>query len=189
MSKRMVILMLISVLCLCGCGEVAGTSSRNPQGSDSVEEKVEAQDAGEDIEDETTDTPSAEDSAQSDAPEKESVPTGDYIDLSAEPSSMVYTFIFNMSMYRDNFMGKTIKIKGAYSDMYIEERDRHYFACLVTDATACCTQGLEFELKDEYKFPDDYPSDGEEIVVEGVFDVYDEDGETYPVLRNAVLCK
>jgi hypothetical protein len=56
------------------------------------------------------------------------------------------------------------------------------------DATACCSQGIEFELTDDYVYPDDYPEDGGDICVVGTFDTYEEDGFTYCVLRDARLC-
>ena len=56
-----------------------------------------------------------------------------------------------------------------------------YFNCIGRDATACCAQGLEFELSDRYVYPDDYPQPGEEITVQGTFDMYEEehDGNSY----------
>lgn len=199
MRKRVIFIMLASIMCLCGCGEVAGTSSRGGQGPKTVnevlEEGVAAQNASSDISKEEAQSDSNS-SAQADASVASSESSvdfvgadGDYIDLSQESSGMVYSIIINMAINSDNFIGKTIKMRGTYSDMYVKEKDRHYFACFVMDATACCSQGLEFELTDDYKFPDDYPYDGDEIVVEGVFDMYDEDGEKYPVLRNAELYK
>lgn len=199
MRKRVIFIMLASIMCLSGCGEVAGTSSRGGQGPKTVnevlEEGVAAQNASSNISKEEAQSDSNS-SAQADASVASSESSvdfvgadGDYIDLSQESSGMVYSIIINMAINSDNFIGKTIKMRGTYSDMYVKEKDRHYFACLVMDATACCSQGVEFELTDDYKFPDDYPYDGDEIVVEGVFDMYDEDGEKYPVLRNAELYK
>ena len=55
------------------------------------------------------------------------------------------------------------------------------------DATACCAQGIEFVLRDEYAFPDDYPADDSDITVVGVFDSYMEGQFIYYTLREAVL--
>ena len=68
---------------------------------------------------------------------------------------------------------------------YDEAADKRYFACIIQDATACCAQGIEFELEGDYKYPDDYPSDGETICVEGVFETYKEGELTYVTLRKA----
>ena len=45
---------------------------------------------------------------------------------------------------------------------------------IIQDATACCAQGMEFVLTDEYSYPDDYPDEGSEITVMAVFDTYQE---------------
>ena len=60
-------------------------------------------------------------------------------------------------------------------------------SCIIQDATACCAQGIEFELADKRTYPDDYPEIDEEICVVGVFDTYKEGEYTYCTLRNAKL--
>ena len=57
----------------------------------------------------------------------------------------------------------------------------------ISDATACCSQGIEFVLTDDYTYPDDYPERGSEICVMGVFDLYEEGTYTYCTLRDAVI--
>ena len=58
-------------------------------------------------------------------------------------------------------------------------------ACIISDATACCSQGIEFVLTDEYTYPDDYLKEGEKICVIETFDTYQEGDYTYCTLRNA----
>ena len=53
-------------------------------------------------------------------------------------------------------------------------------------AAAGCAQGIEFVLKDERKFPDEYPSKGAEITVSGIFDIYKEGAYQYCQLIDAV---
>ena len=60
-------------------------------------------------------------------------------------------------------------------------------ACIIQDATACCAQGIEFVLTEDYVYPDDYPEVDEEICVVGVFDTYQEGDYTYCTLRKAKL--
>ena len=79
------------------------------------------------------------------------------------------------------------KMEGIYSVFYDEVSDKYYFACIIMDATACCSQGIEFELRDDYKYPDDYPEEGSYICVEGVFDTYMEGENLYCTLRDAEL--
>ena len=53
---------------------------------------------------------------------------------------------------------------------------------LISDAAACCSQGLEFTLEDG-----EYPPDGAEITVTGLFDTYAEDVYEYSYLKDARL--
>ena len=77
-----------------------------------------------------------------------------------------------------------------FSEVYNDEtKDTDYYSCIVQDATACCAQGIEFKLADNYRFPDDYPPEGSEITVRGRFDVYKEGEYKYAVLKDAVLEK
>ena len=55
------------------------------------------------------------------------------------------------------------------------------------DSTACCAEGLEFKLSDDYVFPDDYPEAGSEICVTGVFDVNLDGNYYYCTLIDAHL--
>ena len=109
------------------------------------------------------------------------------IDLTALSSTMIYSEVSNMMFEPDDYVGKTVKMEGNFSVYHDEASDKYYFACIIQDATACCAQGLEFVLKDSYKFPDDYPEVGEEVCVSGVFDTYYESGYYYCTLRNAVF--
>ena len=92
-----------------------------------------------------------------------------------------------MVMEPDEYLGATVKMDGAFVHFYDEENDKHYFACIIKDAMQCCAQGIEFDPGDKYVYPDDFPEDGGEICVEGVFDKYNEGGNNYLTLRNAVI--
>ncbi|MCR5398853.1 MAG: hypothetical protein K6E68_04880 [Lachnospiraceae bacterium] len=109
------------------------------------------------------------------------------VDLTALSSTMIYSEVYNMMVAPNDYIGKTIKMAGMYSQYYDEQNDKYYFACIIKDATACCAQGIEFVLKDEYSFPADYPSDGDYVTVEGVFDTYMEGNDKYCTLRDAIL--
>ena len=58
---------------------------------------------------------------------------------------------------------------------------------LISDATACCAQGIEFVLAGEHTYPDDYPELGSEIVIHGIFNTYEYETGAYVQLRDAVL--
>jgi hypothetical protein len=110
------------------------------------------------------------------------------IDLTNASATVVYSEVYDMMYFPENYVGKNIKMDGLFTYYYDEAMDKYYFACIIMDATACCSQGIEFELTDDYVYPDDYPEDGGDICVVGTFDTYEEDGFTYCVLRDARLC-
>ncbi len=109
------------------------------------------------------------------------------VDLTVLSSTMVYSEVYNMMTSPENYIGKTVKMNGLFAYYHDEAADNYYFACIVQDATACCAQGIEFVLTDDYVYPDDYPEVDEEICVIGEFDTYREGSYTYCTLRNAEL--
>ncbi|MDY3711615.1 MAG: hypothetical protein SO044_04270 [Agathobaculum sp.] len=115
------------------------------------------------------------------------------VDLTALSSTMVYSEVYNMMSAPDGYIGKSVKMRGEFA-MYqapgpdgAEGEGPMYFACIIADATACCSQGLEFVLAGEPAYPDGYPALGEEITVVGEFQTYPEDGFTYYHLVNATI--
>ena len=113
-------------------------------------------------------------------------PGGVDIDLTRLSSTMVYAVVNDMLMEPDPYMGKTVRMNGAMAVYKDEDTGKIYYACLISDATACCAQGIEFTTTDEYS-PDDYPAEGENLAVVGKYDFYEADGYEYGVLRDAVL--
>ncbi len=109
------------------------------------------------------------------------------IDLTKLSSTMVYSEVYNMMVTPENYLGKTVKMNGAFSIYYNAGLDQYYFACIIADATACCSQGLEFVLSGDYTYPDDYPELGSDITVVGTFNTYEEDGYVYCQLTDAGL--
>lgn len=109
------------------------------------------------------------------------------VDLTVLSSTMVYSEVYDMMYYPENYIGKSVKMKGMYAGYHDESTDKYYHACIIQDATACCAQGIEFEPIDYYKYPDDYPAEGQEVCVTGVFDTYEEGENTYCTLKDARL--
>lgn len=107
------------------------------------------------------------------------------VDLTELNSTMVYSEVYNMMVTPADYEGKTVKMKGRFSVYHDEENNKDYFACLISDATACCSQGMEFELEGGHKYPDDYPEAEEEVTVVGVFRTYEENGNQYCHLEEA----
>lgn len=109
------------------------------------------------------------------------------IDLTSLSSTMVYSEVSHMMYEPENYIGKIIKMDGTFSSYYDEATGNYYFACIIKDATACCAQGFEFELTDDYTYPDDYPKEGDPVSVVGEFDTYQDGEYLYCTLRNARL--
>ena len=109
------------------------------------------------------------------------------VDLTRLSSTMVYSEVYNMITAPDDYIGKKIKMSGNFSVYHDESTNKYYYACLIADATACCSQGIEFVLDGDYSYPDDYPDINSIITVTGIFDTYEENGYTYCQLINAQL--
>ena len=115
------------------------------------------------------------------------------VDLTALSSTMVYAEVFNMMMNPNDYIGKTIKMHGSFAIGYSNNADGTMntesivFACVIADATACCSQGIEFVLSGEHTYPDDYPALSSEITVVGTFTTYEEYGMLYCTLTDAVM--
>ena len=110
------------------------------------------------------------------------------IDLSQMSGTVVYAMVYQMVTEPIKFKGKHIKMKGNFSSYYDEEVDRRFYGCVISDALACCSQGLAFELSKPRKYPDDFPGEGSPITIEGTFDFEkDESGAGFPIIRNAEM--
>lgn len=109
------------------------------------------------------------------------------VDLTSLSSTMVYSEVYNMMVSPMDYIGKTVRMDGLFALYYDETTGNNYYACIIKDATACCSQGIEFVLKDHYAYPDDYPEEGGEICVVGVFDTYQEGEYSYCTLRDAEI--
>ncbi len=107
------------------------------------------------------------------------------IDLTKMSSTMVYSEVSNMMTNPGDYEGKTVKMSGSFS--VYEGEQRVYFACIIADATACCSQGIEFLLKNERKYPEEYPTLGQEITVIGEFETYFEGSNRYCQLKDALI--
>lgn len=106
------------------------------------------------------------------------------VDLTLMGSDLVYATVYQMMSKPEEYEGKTIRIEGKYYASYYPITDKYYNYCLIADALACCSQGLEFELAGGAVYPDDYPTDQSEVVVTGVFETYTEEaGQTFYYCR------
>ena len=190
-GSRSVLALLTGCLLLTACGGNA-TAKSNTAATNSVESVI-VQKIAEEKGEVVVKSPEAID--WSDIPEPEEVPDeavlstteGIDIDLTILSSTLVYSEVYRMMFYPEEYAGKVIRMQGMYTDYEDPDSGAHYEACIISDATACCSQGVEFQLTKDYVYPDDYPTFGEDVTVTGTFSTYLEDGETYATLTDAVL--
>lgn len=107
------------------------------------------------------------------------------VDLTKLNSTMVYSEVYNMMNTPSNYKNKIVRMKGTFATN--EYEGTRYYACLIADATACCSQGIEFVLDGAYQYPADYPEVGQEITVTGIFDIYYEGDSMYCQLHDACM--
>ena len=193
MMKRLFCLLLAVCMAvsLCACGKDSEKGTENDTPISDTESPASTS--------EVIPTPGAK--AVPDAPEPEQEESeqaqtsadGVDVDLTVLSSTMVYSEVYSMMSFPDDYVGKTVKMKGQFAVYQATDEngafipDQIYFACVIADATACCSQGLEFVLAGEKTYPDDYPELGSEITVTGTFQLYDENGTTYCHLVDAEM--
>ena len=196
-SKTRPLLLILSVafviLFVAGCGENssgAGNTGNPNNVEDVLQEQVKAAEGNTEQETETTKDLSGvafyNGEEEAETPDIYSTEGVD-MDLTQMTGTMLYSQVSYMMYKPEEYLGQTVMVPGTFSAVYSEEEDRYYFGCLVRDKSACCVLGVEFELPEDYVYPDDYPEEGEEITVMGTFDTYQEGEYTYAVLRNAKM--
>ena len=183
--KRLFCLLLAvcMMVSLCACGK----DSKEGAGNDASSSNEESSASTESI-------PTPEDQQSPEESEQlQSSADGVDVDLTVLSSTMVYSEVYNM-LYNDpaHYLGKTVKARGEFSiyqlvtDGVLQSAPVSY-ACIISDAAACCAEGMEFVLEGDYTYPDDYPELGAEITVIGEFQSYEENGMTWYHLVNARL--
>lgn len=171
-----VIITLVVTLTFFGCAQDNGQRKQSSYNGKTVDDILSGA------------TSTADSAAENTADTTETANTSDIkcdVDLTLLNRTLVYAEVYNMMVAPEEYIGKTVRMKGNFA--YSEGDDRYYFACIIRDATACCAQGIEFVLKDERKFPEEYPNFNDIITVVGVFDTYCEGSYKYCQLINAIL--
>ena len=105
------------------------------------------------------------------------------VDLTKMSSTMVYSEVLNMQQHPDEYTDKIVRMKGPFN--VTELGDNRYYACVIKDAAACCSTGIEFVWAGEHSYPEDYPEVNTEITVTGTFNVYSEGNSKYLQLKDA----
>lgn len=161
--KRIISLLLIVLLFLCGCN------------SDSS--KV----------DSTASTTSSQAEAKQASPAKSKADNGIDIDLTTMSSTMVYSQVSDIMYKPEKYIGQTIKIKGTFAVYEDKETGNRYYSVLISDATACCQNGMEFVPEEDLIYPDDFPEPNTEITVTGTINTYNEGEFKYLHLENSSM--
>lgn len=117
-------------------------------------------------------------------PVPEKIPVAEVVDvdLTKLNANMLYSAVFDIVENPAEYRGKTIKIRGTYFALHDPAKNEYHHSCVIWDATACCMQGMEFELADK-----NYPPNESEITLIGKFDVYTIQKIDNPILRDARL--
>ena len=200
--KKYLSVLLFSII-LCGCSDNTQTAGRATVSQNNVEsvlqagiaEQASAEDTTAAVVEETTEaenlaaenvdtvieTPVEPTSSVSD--ETNDISEADMVDLSSMNATMVYSEVFAMMTEPGEYFGKTIKMTGVCNRYTDIETGADYYACIITDATACCAQGIEFKLPEG----EEYPQMGTTITVLGTFGSYMENGNEYFVLLDSKL--
>ncbi len=118
-------------------------------------------------------------------PQADAAPVAVDIDLTRMNANMVYAEVFNMLIEPEFYEGKSVRMAGKmYIPQQIEGAPR--YACIVQDATACCSAGLGFSFADESPLVH-IPDDGEFITVRGTYTCQEEDGFSTIILIDCTL--
>ena len=207
--KRLImsILVLSMLLTVTGCGGASQTAGSRLNTQNAVDKVLNQKTGDGDVESKssvgattemqtTTETESASVTEATSEPTYGQVVNGDSsviaqyksegvdVDLTLMGKDLIYATVYQMMSKPEEYEGKTIRIEGKYYASYYPITDKYYNYCLIADALACCSQGLEFELGGDAVYPDDYPADQSQVIVTGVFETYTEEaGQTFYYCR------
>ncbi len=105
------------------------------------------------------------------------------LDLTKMSATMIYSTMFDMLIMPEDYVEKSIKVKGWFQTYTDPQTAELYYAVVVPDATACCQQGLEFVWPGNHSYPDDFPKTGQDITITGLYKLIETDGVTYNYLE------
>ena len=196
MKKKIVTVTMLTAICvMCACGNANVQRTSSAPGNLTISDLMASADAS--MQEEKQEEPAQETpdvvsvtsvEEETEAPLESTPEDSDVdIDLTKLSKTMVYSEVYNIMLNPDDYVGKTMRMGGEYYIFTDEATGNRYFYCVIQDATACCAQGIEFILTDDYRYPDDYPEEGTYLTVSGRFDTYMEGEYLYCTLRDAVL--
>ncbi len=95
------------------------------------------------------------------------------LDLTKMSGTAVYSEVFNMVTTPDDYEGKCVKITGQFYHGEDKNTGEIFYYCVIPDAAGCCQQGIEFVPGEKCEYPADFPEEGKDITVTGIFEQYD----------------
>ncbi len=193
MKKSLIaVICLTALLVLPGCTE-SGAASHRQNAPSAVQNVLDSAVAASAVSDEAESDAVTPGEEKFDASLAYNPEEGIDIDLTRLNSTMVFSEVNRMMYEPEEFLGKTVRMSGqfalafGYDEAGEVDPEQVYFACIIPDALACCSSGIEFERAGEYQYPGDYPDEGDDITVTGVFEMYEEYGLEYFHLADAVM--
>ena len=89
----------------------------------------------------------AENTAEAESDAANTAATGVDVDLTSLSATMVFSEVYHMMTSPQDYTGKVIRMEGICAVSQDHTSGKVYYACIVQDATACCSQGIEFECR------------------------------------------
>ena len=169
-----VLVTLLLVFSVSGCSKGVGADVPAEKPNPTVITETQDDDTGS-----LDNIPSADSAEKPDTVNASKKPEDVDVDLTVMSSTMIFAEVQNMMMSPDQFLGKTVRMKGPYTPLFYEVTETFYHYIIIPDATACCEQGIEFIWTGDHSYPLDYPKEKTEIEVSGVFSSYEELEITY----------
>ncbi len=108
-------------------------------------------------------------------------------DLSALDANMAYAALVDISSSAYDHEGEIIRITGQFNWYTDEATGEKQYGCVVSDAAACCTQGIYFVPADSKIIPEDVFGENQQITVTGKFDVAQGSNYEYYRLADSVI--
>ena len=109
------------------------------------------------------------------------------VDLSVLSGTVVYGKVNDMVTHGIAYQDQIVRMEGLVSTIPVMQKGKQVdtlYSCVILDATKCCSQGIEFVLKEG-----SYPAIGDEIVIQGRWENYKLYGIDRYRLVDAVIIK
>jgi hypothetical protein len=101
------------------------------------------------------------------------------VDLTVLSSTMISAEIFQIMNDPEKYIGRKIKVNGAYAVYFYALTNRYYHYVMTQPGDVCCMEGFEIILSGG----ENYPEEQAWVEVTGIFASYRERGNTYYYLE------